>query len=203
MPYVTEEIWSGAGDLRSHLPVLREPRDEQDELLMVAAYPAPSQVWRDEDAERQIELVIDIVRSVRNLRRERGIDAGRWIEAYVVAPAAVARHAAAIEQLARVRPLRLVASPVEAPSEAVATAVLADAQVIVPLAGLFDFAAERAALEKQRDQAATEVGRLEAKLADERFTSRAPAGIVDAERERLDAARSRLAGIEARLAELA
>jgi valyl-tRNA synthetase len=196
MPYVTEEIWSGTGDLRSHLP------EEERVLLMRASYPAPSDTWRDEGAEREMELVLDVVRAVRNLRRERGIDAGRWLEAYVVTEAPLTEHAAAIETLARVRPLHVVSSAADAPSEGVATAVLVDAQVVLPLEGIFDSAAERATLEKQRDQAAGEVERLRAKLADERFTSRAPANIVEAERERLEAAQSRLEGLEARLREL-
>ena len=80
--------------------------------------------------------------------------------------------------------------------------MLDDATVILPLAGLFDAAAERANLTKQRAQALAEIERLEAKLADERFTGRAPAQIVEAERDRLAAARARLKTIEDRLAEL-
>jgi valyl-tRNA synthetase len=145
---------------------------------------------------------MDVVRAVRNLRRERGIDAGRWLEAYVVGSDSLRRHAPAIEALARVRPLHIVATPAEVPPEDVATAVLDNAQVILPIAGLFDFAAERANLEKQRDEAARAVAAAESKLANESFTSRAPAAVVEAERERLEAAQARLAGIEARLHEL-
>src|SRR5262249_6881685 len=137
-----------------------------------------------------------------NLRRERGIDAGRWLEAYVVSSASLASHTAAIEQLARLRPLRLVSARDQAPSDQVASAVLADAQVILPLAGLFDSSAERESLAKQREQAAAEVDRLRTKLADERFTGRAPAKVVESERERLESATSRLQGLELRLAEL-
>jgi valyl-tRNA synthetase len=196
MPYVTDEIWSGSGDLRSHLPGATEGS------IMVESYPSSDETWLDEDAERELATVLDVVRAVRNLRRERNIDAGRWLEAYVVAGDAVLRHGPAIEALARVRPLRIVHSAAEAPSEGVATAVLDDAIVVLPLAGTFDVAAERANLEKQLEQARGEVERLQAKLTDERFTSRAPEHIVTAERERLEAALSRLEGIETRLREL-
>ena len=196
MPYVTEEIWSGAGGLRSHLPA-----DDQ-EAVMLAAYPEAGSAWCDEGAEHELAAVVEVVRAVRNLRRERGIDAGRWLEAYIVTSQELRRHAPAIEQLARVRPLHFVAQRGETPSESVASAILDDTTVILPLAGLFDFAAERGTLTKQREQARGEVERLETKLGDERFTSRAPAAVVDAERERLAAAQQRLAGVEARLAEL-
>ncbi|HWO73730.1 MAG TPA: valine--tRNA ligase, partial [Dehalococcoidia bacterium] len=196
MPYVTEEIWSGSGDLRSHIP-------GGDGLLIETPYPEATAVWRDEAAEREMGLVLEIVRAVRNVRRERGIDAGRWLETYVVADAALTKHAPAIEALARARPLRIVPSREDAPSESVATAVLADAQVVVPLAGLFDVNAERAKLAKERDQAQAQVRSLEAQLANQKFLTSAPEKVVRDRREQLEAARSKLAGIEARLAELA
>ena len=196
MPYVTEEIWSGGGELRRHLA------SAESELLMTAPYPERTQLWRDEAAEREMALVLDIVRSVRNLRRERGIDAGRWLDAYVVADTGLMKHAAVIERLARVRPLRIVFNRGAAPSEAVATAILDGATVVLPLAGLFDVAAERAKLAAQRDEARRQVEGLERTLSKEGFTSRAPASVVAETRERLTAAQARLAGIEARLREL-
>src|SRR6185503_10547741 len=78
MPYVTEEIWSGAGDLRSYLST------PDSDLLIKAGYPEASDTWRDEDAEREMALVLDVVRAVRNLRRERNIDAGRWLELSII-----------------------------------------------------------------------------------------------------------------------
>jgi valyl-tRNA synthetase len=201
MPYVTEEIWSGSGELRRHL--------EQDagDLLMTADYPRVTQqqyetAWRDEAAEREMTLVLDIVRAVRNIRRERGIDAGRWLEAYVVADAALARHALAIETLARVRPLKIVQQRGQAPAESVATAILAEAQVVVPLSGLFDVAAERAKLEKERTEAQGQVEGLEKQLGNERFLAGAKPEVVEGARQRLEDARARLAGIDARLGEL-
>jgi valyl-tRNA synthetase len=104
--------------------------------------------------------------------------------------------------LARVRPLHIVSTVAEAPGEGVASAVLDDATVVLPLAGLFDVSAERANLEKQLTQSRSEVERLQAKLNDERFTGRAPEHVVNAERERLVAALGRVEGLEARLREL-
>jgi valyl-tRNA synthetase len=196
MPYVTEEIWSGSGDLRSHLA------DEQRAQLVVSDYPRSTQQWRDAAAEGEMSLVLEIVRAVRNLRRERGIDAARWLEAYVVSEAPLGHHAAAIETLARVRPLHIVPAVVDAPSDSVATAILDGASVVLPLAGLFDSTAERATLEKQRAEAQQQVESLERQLANESFTARAPEKVVAEARERLEAARTRLAGLDGRLKEL-
>jgi valyl-tRNA synthetase len=195
MPYVTEEIWSGAGDVRS---LLTSP---DASLLMSAAFPRVSETWRDAEAEREMALVQDVVRAVRNLRSERKIDAGRWLEAYVVGGPALSRHAPAIEQLARVRPLHIVGGRAEAPSDSVATAVLDGATVVLPMAGLFDVAAERANLEKQRDEAQKLVEGLDRKLSSD-FATKAPPNIVAAERARLEAAKARLEDIIARLKEL-
>jgi valyl-tRNA synthetase len=196
MPYVTEEIWSGSGQLKRHIA------EDVGGMVMTGAYPTPSQDWRDEDAEREMSLVLDIVRAVRNIRRERGLDAARWLEAYVVADASIAKHAAAIEALARVRPVHFVAHQSHAPSESVATAILADAQVVLPLTGLIDRDAERAKLEREREQARSQVEALERQLNNDKFLSGAPAEVIAGTRQRLEDAHSRLSGIEARLAEL-
>jgi valyl-tRNA synthetase len=196
IPYVTDEIWSGSGALRDHLAEPDAPS------VMVAAFPESSGAWLDEAAEAEMGMVMDIVRAVRNIRRARNIDAGRWVETYIATREDLVRHVPAIEQLARVRPLRLVASLLDAPSESVATAVLDRATVVIPLSGLFDASAERANLEKQRDQAQAEVLRLRAQLSNEGFTSRAPANVVQDVRDRLAAAEVRLSGAEQRLREL-
>ncbi len=196
MPYVTEEIWSGSGDLRGHL------QHSGSEMIMTAQFPPVTESWHDDDAEREMGRVLDVVRAVRNLRRERGLDAARWLEAYVVADSSLAKHAPAIEILARVRPLHVVPNRGDAPSESVASAILPDAQVILPLAGLFDVSAERAKLEKDRDETQKQVAALVNQLSNPKFTAGAPEKVVAERRGQLEAAQSKLAGIEARLREL-
>jgi valyl-tRNA synthetase len=107
-----------------------------------------------------------------------------------------------LEALARVRPLHLVPEGAETPKTAVASAVLNEAQVVLPLAGLIDLEAERSRLSTQLAEAENEVRRLESKLANEQFRSKAPAEVVAREEERLTAARSRAEGLRGRLSEL-
>jgi valyl-tRNA synthetase len=196
MPYVTEELWSGSGQLRSHLPA-----DDREEL-MLADFPKATGLWSDEAAEREIGLVQQIVVAIRNMRSERGIVAGRWIEAFVVSDSDLSHHAASIEELARVRPLHIERDRGAAPSDSVAAAVLDGAIAILPLAGLIDTAAERANLEKQLAQAQGSIDGHERQLANEKFVNGAPAHVVAETRERLAAAQARKADIEARLKEL-
>ncbi|MFB3094198.1 MAG: valine--tRNA ligase, partial [Dehalococcoidia bacterium] len=107
-----------------------------------------------------------------------------------------------LESLARVRPLHLIGDAGEAPRSGVASAVLAQAQVVLPLAGLIDVEAERARLSKQLAEAEAEVKRLEGKLANAAFREKAPAAVVAGEEEKLAAARARQEGLRQRLAEL-
>jgi valyl-tRNA synthetase len=79
---------------------------------------------------------------------------------------------------------------------------LNEAQVVLPLAGLIDLEAERSRLSTQLAEAENEVRRLESKLANEQFRSKAPAEVVAREEERLTAARSRAEGLRGRLSEL-
>ncbi|HWQ28551.1 MAG TPA: valine--tRNA ligase [Dehalococcoidia bacterium] len=196
MPFVTEAIWQ---NLKG---VIAAPATED---LIVAPYPTGEDAFHDEAAEREIETVIDVVRAIRNIRSEKRVEPARYIEAYVAGNASrpwLERGAAYIEALARARPLRIVADVSEAPREQVATAVLRDAHVVVPLAGLFDIEAERARLSKQLADAEAEVARLEAKLANEQFRARAPREVVAKEEEKLADARARARSLRARVGEL-
>jgi len=197
MPFVTEEIWQA-------LSAKMEGMDE--EALIVAAFPRGESGYRDEQAEREMALLIDVVRAIRNIRAEKKVEPAKFIEAYVAADGArdvLEMGRAYIETLARVRPLRLVASVGEAPREQVAKAVLEGATAVVPLAGLFDLDAESARLRKLIDDAEAEAGRIARKLENEAFRLKAPAQIVATEEERLAAANARLAGLRASLTELA
>lgn len=96
--------------------------------------------------------------------------------------------------------MHLVSDSAQAPKSGVASIVLAEAQVVLPLAGLIDVDGERQRLSKQLAAAAAR--RVEAKLANEAFRANAPREIVAREEERLAAARARLEGLGQRLAEL-
>ncbi len=199
MPFVTEEIWQRIAAVR--------PDAEGAPALIVARYPKPDALaaYVDDEAERQLVAVQDFVRGIRNIRAEKRVDAGRWVEAYIAAADAEATARsmqAALEQLARARPLHIVASASETPSEGVVTSVLSIGSVSLPMAGLFDLDAERARLTKQIEEASAEVARTEAKLSNPQFRDRAPAAVVATEDERLATARTRLEGLRASLAEL-
>lgn len=171
---------------------------------MVAEYPV-GDGERDLEAEERMRTVIEVVRAIRNIRADRGVDPGRYVEAYISSDGALPTLEAVrpmLEALARVRPLHLVSQASETPKTAVASAVLSRAQVVLPLAGLIDVEAERTRLSAQLTEAEAEVRRLEGKLGNEQFRSKAPQEVVRREEEKLVAARARAEGLRGLLAEL-
>jgi valyl-tRNA synthetase len=194
MPFVTETIWQHLRDCVLGL----------EEALIAAAYPT-GEGEADPEAEEQAGMIMDVVRAIRNIRADRGVDPGRFVEAYVSADGVepvLEQGRAILETLARVRPLHIVADSKGIPGSGVASAVLSHAQVVIPLAGLIDMDAERSKLEKQLAEAQGEVDRLQRKLGDPQFRSKAPAPVIAKEEEKLAVAESRLHGLQQRLAEL-
>ena len=195
MPFVTEAVWQH----------LRESIEEPEaDSLMVCSFPEGDSD-PDPEAEERMAVVMDVVRAVRNIRADRHVDPARYVEAYIAADGAAPDLEAArpiLESLARVRPLHLVRDARETPKSGVASTVLAEAQVVLPLAGLIDVDAERERLSKQMAEAEAEVSRLEGKLANAAFREKAPAAVVAKEQEKLAAAQARLEGLRQRLSEL-
>ncbi len=200
MPFVTEEIWQ---NLASHLPDEGRP-----DSITIAPYPTLDERLFDPQAEEEMESVIEIVRAIRNARAEHRVEPAKWIEAIVSAgemrPCFELEHQA-IETLARVRPLTILDNwegHEIAAEEVGAFMVYRGVEVILPRGGLFDPGAERKRLEKEMRGGEGEIARLEGKLRDDNFLSRAPANIVEREREKLIARKDKVERLRQRLAEL-
>ncbi len=195
MPFITEEIWQS---LKARL------NEEIAESIMIAPYPTADEAAIDAAAEKQMELVIDVVRSIRNERAEFGVEPSKWIEALIVphdAKSVIESQVHAIETLGRVRPLTIIGAKDTRPDKA-KTLVLSGAEVILPMAGMVDIEVERQRLETEIEENQAEITRLEARLKDEQFLSRAPAHIVSRERQRLEEYITRSERLSQRLAEL-
>jgi valyl-tRNA synthetase len=193
MPFVTEELWQR---LRPFLA------DAPSEALIVAPFPQADPSSRDDQAERDVDGVIEIVRAIRNIRSEKRIEAAKLIDVHIVAAETSLVGTAHVKALARVDNLYVTSDPSNVPTDGVATAVLSHARVVVPLAGLLDTGAERARLEKEIEDAEAYRKRVEAKLANEQFRSKAPRDVVAAEESRLADARTRVDGLRRAIAEL-
>lgn len=144
----------------------------------------------------------DIVVGIRNIRSEYKVEPGKYIGVTIVSP----HHDALSEQrelLARLARLNLdelsIVATLANRSKAAATVVIGDIEVFVPLAGLIDLDAERQRLTKELTAAQTDAERRRTRLSDETFVGKAPAAIVQRERDALAAVDAQIARLQQRL----
>ena len=189
-PFATEVLWQSI------------PHD--GESLMIAPWPTAGD--RDEEAERAVELVIEIVSKVRNARSESSVEPGRWIAARISAQEdreLMESVRGEISLLGRISADDLDITT-ESPSPDPTDAVIAvgETVIVLPLAGMVDFAAERARIEKEHSAAAGEIERLARQLDNPNFVERAPAKLVQDQRDRLTIVLQQVAVLQQRLQEL-
>jgi valyl-tRNA synthetase len=208
MPFVTEEVWQYlTGAAERGTPADTTPYAELGRLtISYAPYPAADEAIRNEQAEADWQLVQELIVAIRNVRSEYKVEPAKLVAATVVGGARAELLAAQrdlIARLARVdaAALQIVAQLDERPTQAAAI-VLGDVECFLPLAGLIDLAAEKVRLQREEEQAAADVARREARLGNEAFVGKAPAAVVQKEREALEAARAGLQRLRERLAVL-
>jgi valyl-tRNA synthetase len=187
LPFVTEAIWEPLGEAA--------PRATRGELLLIrAAWPAAG-AW-DAAADRDLDALRDLIRTVRDQRMAAGAAAGAWLPLHVAAGGddeqrVLESGAHYLEALARVRPLDVAADAGDRPASAATTTL--GAFWLDTEAAADEAATARAAA--RRDELRHQVARLRDLLANEAFTGRAPAAVVERER-------ARLADLEGQLAAL-
>jgi valyl-tRNA synthetase len=194
MPYITEEIWGYLGK-ENKLIVDRWPRTDADALSDYSDY---------KEAYERIELAMNIIRSVRNIRAEAEASPGRKLTLTAVADGAgeialIKSVESQIKNIANITELTAVQSLVGIDPGECATAVTDGFTLYVPLDDLVDYEAEKERLTKERDKLEAEIGRQTAKLANESFVSKAPEQVVQTERDKLAKAEDSYARVLARL----
>jgi len=191
MPFVTEEIWSHLRSLRPEIGA---------EHIIVAAWPQDGGRGNDPAVE-QISRMAEVVRAVRNARREAGVPAGNWVEV-VVRPGdqqvVLVQEAEFVTRLARVKPLRVMADG-EAPPEKAISLVAGRMEVFLPLEGMVDLDAERERLEREVAALEGKIEHVQKLLGNKSFVDRAPDAIVQQHRDRQAAAESEMAVLWERL----
>src|SRR5262245_23963046 len=172
MPFITEDIWQ------------RLPRS--GESIMIAPYPRMTAALVSPDGERAMSLLMQTVTAVRNIRGEMRISPAQTLSVTVKAAPAdeplLREYAALVETLARAR---VTVDPGATRPRASALGVAGHSELYVELAGLVDLAAERQRLDKEIKRSADVIAFTRAKLARADFTERAPAEVVEKERDKL------------------
>jgi valyl-tRNA synthetase len=191
MPFVTEELWDYFGYGAPY-------------TLIRAPWPAPFAVPDAEGARRELDWVVRLIGSVRTVRAEMNVPPSLPAPIFLqdAAPESVARGRRWMEAIGRLaRASDFSALDGEVP-QGCAQAVLDEATIVLPLAGLIDLDAERARLERDRARAAGEAAALERKLENPGFLARAAPEVVEETRARRDSALSEVARLQAALARI-
>ena len=181
MPFITEEIWQRVAPLAGC----------RDASIMHQPYPVADTARRDPEAEAEIAWVQTFILGVRRIRGEMDITPGKALPVLLHNAGARDRqrleaHRMLLDVLGRIDSVRVLDDH-EAPPEA-ATALLGEMKILVPMAGLIDKAAELGRLDKELQRLTKDMERAKAKLANPKFTERAPADVVQKERTRAEEA---------------
>ena len=178
VPFVTERLWTAL---------------TRRESVVVADWPAPDAEARDEQAERDMGRLQELVTEVRRFRSEQQIKPGVRLPAVLVpdagsAAAELQRHVPQVAALARLADLRVGDGVPDGWQEV----VVAGTRVALDLSGTVDVRAERARLRKAIELATAEESSVAAKLANPSFAERAPAPVVEKTRTRQSEARAEI-----------
>ncbi|MFS7392300.1 valine--tRNA ligase [Carnobacterium maltaromaticum] len=173
MPFVTEKIW--------------ESVPHEGESLVIAEYPVVHPELNDEDAAKGMDVLMELIRSVRTIRSEVNTPLSKKIELLIKTNDAsietfLKENETYIERFCNPENL-VISSQVEAPESAM-SAVITGAEIYLPLAGLINIDEEIIRLEKEMAKWESEVKRVQGKLSNERFVSSAPEAVVQVEREK-------------------
>ena len=176
MPFITEEIYGAL------VP--------EEESLMMSSWPVYREDWEFPYATEVIEHVKAITRGIRNMRAEMNVPNNKRTKVYIIS--SDSKLLTALEVLKEsVKPLMLANDIIlhyekkDVADDAVSI-VVPGATVYLPLEDLVDFEQERERLKKEEERLNSEIKRAQGMLANERFTSKAPADKVQAERDKLE-----------------
>jgi valyl-tRNA synthetase len=193
VPFVSSGLWE-------RLPL---PEEGRPEALIVAPWPEVDESLRDQEAEVRLRALQELITSTRSLRKEYGVGEGEEVEVWLETEDAsfrrtVETEATALSRLARVR--RVVWERQSDGTIGAHSVLTNGAELFLPLEGVID-------LERERQRLAQEIGRLEAqvrasegKLSNEQFVQRAPADVVERERDKARAQSEQLVKLQEKLA---
>lgn len=168
MPFVTEELWQ-----------LTKKRTE-GESISTSAFPKVEKQLINPQADKDMEMVKNIVTAIRNIRGEMNIPPSKKISVLLKSNEVGERQIDYIKKLAKVEDLK-ARENIKKP-RASASAIVKSVEIYIPLEGLIDLNLERQRLQKEITRLESSLTGLEKKLSNEKFVNGAPAEIVERER---------------------
>ncbi|GKV54441.1 valine--tRNA ligase [Sporosarcina sp. NCCP-2222] len=191
MPFITEEIWQ-------NLP-------HEGESITTAAWPVVDTSLTDTDKASAMKLLVDLIHAVRNIRAEVNTPMSKKVSLYLAAKDqaivdVLEANRNYIERFCNPETLE-IGIGISAPGKSM-SAVITGAELFLPLEGLINVEEEIARLTKELAKWDSEVKRVQGKLSNERFISKAPEAVVAEEREKEKDYLEKKAAVERRIEEL-
>ena len=178
MPFITEEIWQQIGPMAG----------VEGDTIMLQPYPAANANKVDAQAEADIEWLKGVIIGIRNIRGEMNISPAKQLPVLLQKGGAEDErrfnaYSGFLKSLAKLESITWLQPEDEAPMSAIQ--LVGDMQVLVPMAGLIDKDAEISRLQKEIDKRDQEIKRVEGKLNNPKFVERAPADVVEKEKQKI------------------
>ena len=193
MPFITEEIWG-------YLPH-EEGKTGRDAMLIRAEWPEYDPDMDYAKSVRRINATMAVTKAVRNIRAEADATPGKKLN-LIIKTDRLADEIATVEErirkLANVVNIDIRSGDYEMPED-VMTAVIDGAEIAVKIGDLVDIDAEIERLQKEKKRLESEVERVEKKLANQGFVSKAPQHLIDEEKAKGEKYRGMLETVTARL----
>ncbi|GAB1420006.1 valine--tRNA ligase [Anaerolineales bacterium] len=190
MPFMTEEAWR-------YLP-------HDGEALMIARWPEVNSALIDEEVESDFEVFMELVRMIRNTRKDYKVDPSKRIRA-LVSPGShrqnLESYAFIFARVCNVDQLEILTDDAPAPENSAAI-VYSDVSFYLPLEGMLDIEAECNRLKQEKEKIEAKIGVSEKKLSNEGFVANAPDQVIQKERELLNELKASVTQIDERLKDL-
>ncbi|HZK37608.1 MAG TPA: valine--tRNA ligase [Clostridia bacterium] len=174
MPFITEEIWQNLPTTQGSVIVAQWPEYKESEVYTAE--------------EKDMELIMDAIKNIRNIRAEMNVASSRKAKLIVLTEdkntaKIISENAKYFMTLASVSEIEPAGNRDKIPKDAVST-VIEGAELFLPLEELIDFEKEIERLEKERSKLESEIKRVVGKLSNEGFVGKAPARLVDEEKQK-------------------
>jgi valyl-tRNA synthetase len=174
MPFITEELWDKLGHRAEHGMLIGQP------------WPAPTAI--DASADAEMGWLVKLISDIRSARAELNVPAGAKLAMLVlgadkIVSQRLSMHGASIMRLARIENIKFGYGANVVPKGSLQI-VVGDATYAMPVGDVIDLKAEGARLQKEIKKLADEVGKIDAKLGNANFVSRAPEEVVEEQRDR-------------------
>jgi valyl-tRNA synthetase len=174
MPFITEEIYS-------HLIT-------EDESIMISSWPVYKEELDNKDAEKQMDILMKAIRSIRNTRAEMNVPPKRKAKVIVVSEnidirSSIENSLDFFERLSNASET-IIQKDKKGIDDNSVPAVIEGAEIFMPLSDLVDIEKEIARLNEEKAKLENELKRVDGKLSNKNFTEKAPQKVIEAEKEK-------------------